>query len=207
MASRWWFKHDYRARSDTKLLELEFEFGMHEGYSLWFRMLEIMGEYGGKLSIAKLPLYASLIRIDLELFKRFLDFCISIELLHESDGFIVSKRFLQDYDAGNAISKTNSANANSRWQKEKSCDGNATADATASETPMPVTMQDTKQAAMQATETPKPKKPKAPDITGEIVSHWNSMANQNSQCARPSGHQHHNYPSWRTGYLWCHKWR
>lgn len=45
----WYFRHDYGARNDQKLIELDMELGAHIGYALWFQLLEVMGEMDGRL--------------------------------------------------------------------------------------------------------------------------------------------------------------
>ena len=125
---RWWFKHDYHAKNDSKLREIEIEFGMHESYSIWFRMLETMGECGGFLVRSKLPVYAKMIGIEAELLTRFIDHCIGISLLIETEEMIYSVRFLADYRASAEKSAKNSQNASKRWENERNANADAKAE-------------------------------------------------------------------------------
>ncbi len=43
MADKYWFKHDYNARNDEKILELRAEFGA-EGYGIFWMLMEKMAE-------------------------------------------------------------------------------------------------------------------------------------------------------------------
>jgi hypothetical protein len=130
----WYFRHDYKARNDVKIIELEIEFGHHVGYSLWFRLLETMGESGGKLSKAKLKLYAHMIGIDFEELDKFVKFCVGIGLLQEEDGFVFNLRFSTEYEKIKATSEKNSINAKERWSLSG---GNANAEANAKPKPKP----------------------------------------------------------------------
>ncbi len=67
MRGAWYFRHDYAAKADQKVMELEMEFGQHVGYSMWFRLLEEMGEAGSTMPKKKLKLYATTMQVDHEL--------------------------------------------------------------------------------------------------------------------------------------------
>jgi len=160
MRGAWYFKHDYSAKADQKVMELEMEFGQHIGYSMWFRLLEAMGEAGGTMPKKKLKLYAITMQVEYSVLCEFIKFCITIGLITETEECYFNDRFVQEYGKIRHVSEQNSKNANSRWDKEP--DAVAGADAPA------------KQPQKQ-TQT-KPKKEPTIDHTQQIVDYWNAKA-------------------------------
>ena len=90
----WYFRHDYSARNDRKIAELEMEMGDHVGYAMWFKLLEIMGEMGGSLSKDKLKVAAYSMRVPLDMLTQFIRICVRIELLEENGNEYVNARFV-----------------------------------------------------------------------------------------------------------------
>lgn len=129
MRGAWYFKHDYSAKADQRVIELEMEFGQHIGYSMWFRLLEAMGEAGGTMPKKKLKLYAITMQVEYGFLCEFIKFCISIGLITETEECYYNERFVEEYGKIRHVSEQNSKNANSRWDKEK--EPNAVADAPA----------------------------------------------------------------------------
>lgn len=115
----WYFRHDYKAKSDSKLIELECEFGFHESYSMWFRLLECMGELGGRIDQSKITMLSVMTRIDAKTIGLFVDKCIEIGLLISEDGFLYNNRFKREFDAIMKLSHTNAENASKRWEKKE----------------------------------------------------------------------------------------
>jgi len=118
MRGAWYFKHDYSAKADQKVMELEMEFGQHIGYSMWFRLLEAMGEAGGTMPKKKLKLYAITMQVEYSVLCEFIKFCITIGLITETEECYFNDRFVQEYGKIRHVSEQNSKNANSRWDKE-----------------------------------------------------------------------------------------
>ena len=115
----WYFRHDYKAKSDSKLIELECQFGFHESYSMWFRLLECMGEQGGSINMSKLMTISVMSRIDINALGSFIAKCVEIGLLVSEGGFIYSKRFKREFDSIMKLSHTNAENASKRWEKKE----------------------------------------------------------------------------------------
>jgi len=153
MRGAWYFKHDYSAKADQKVMELEMEFGQHIGYSMWFRLLEAMGEAGGTMPKKKLKLYAITMQVEYSVLCEFIKFCITIGLITETEECYFNDRFVQEYGKIRHVSEQNSKNANSRWDKEP--DAVAGADAPAK--------QPQKQTQIQLQAKPKPKPEPAPE--------------------------------------------
>ena len=97
MRGAWYFRHDYAAKADQKIMELEMEFGQHVGYSMWFRLLEAMGEAGGTMPKKKLKLYAITMQVECEFLMRFITYCIEIGLLKETDECYFNTRFIDEH--------------------------------------------------------------------------------------------------------------
>jgi uncharacterized protein YdaU (DUF1376 family) len=118
-----WFRHDFKAKSDSKLIQLECEFGQHEGYSMWFRLLEIMGETGGYLDTNNAKGNARLMATDMKTYQSFIAHCISLDLLiDDGDGRLVNDRFSHEIKWHNEKSRKNSDSAKARWNSERNAD-------------------------------------------------------------------------------------
>ena len=116
----WYFRHDFKAKSDSKVLDLEVEFGEHVGYALWFKLLECMGESGGKLPISKINVYSLALRISKSQLHKFIDYCVEIGLLCLESDCYVNKRFTIECERISQRSESASANAKQRWEGHKS---------------------------------------------------------------------------------------
>lgn len=115
----WYFRHDYSARNDRKITELEMEMGENIGYAMWFKMLEIMGEMGGSLSKDKLKVAAYSMRVPLDLLMQFIRICVRIELLDENGDEYVNARFAEECARIKETSQKASNSARIKWEKEK----------------------------------------------------------------------------------------
>ena len=115
----WYFRHDYSARNDRKITELEMEMGEHIGYAMWFKMLEIMGEMGGSLSKDKLKVAAYSMRVPLDLLMQFIRICVRIELLEENGDEYVNTRFAEECARIKETSQKASNSARIKWEKER----------------------------------------------------------------------------------------
>lgn len=129
MRGAWYFKHDYAAKADQKIIELEIEFGKHVGYSMWFRLLEAMGEAGGTMPKSKLKLYAITMQVEYDFLCQFIGYCIEIGLLTETDECYFNSRFVDDYCKIKNQSEKNSKNALSKWRSENKANAQANAQA------------------------------------------------------------------------------
>ena len=111
----WYFRHDYSARNDRKITELEMEMGENIGYAMWFKMLEIMGEMGGSLSKDKLKVAAYSMRVPLDLLMQFIRICVRIELLEENGDEYVNTRL----EECARIKETSQKASNSKNKKKR----------------------------------------------------------------------------------------
>ena len=111
-----WFKHDYNARNDEKVLELRSVYGA-EGYGVFWMLVESMAEteIGG--------LKASLIGglslgygVAKERLKEIVKYCVEIELLYEKDGLYFSGRLLKHKQERNLFSESGKNGAKKRWK-------------------------------------------------------------------------------------------
>ena len=115
----WYFRHDYSARNDRKITELEMEMGENIGYAMWFKMLEVMGEMGGSLSKDKLKVAAYSMRVPLDLLMQFIRICVRIELLDENGDEYVNPRFAEECARIKETSQKASNSAKIKWEKER----------------------------------------------------------------------------------------
>jgi hypothetical protein len=86
-----WFKHDYAARNDDKVLELRAEHGW-EGYGIFWAIIEYMAETGGGLDSRKLGAVAIGIGVDRQKFIEIVNFCKRNDLFSMSGKTIRSRR-------------------------------------------------------------------------------------------------------------------
>lgn len=75
-----WFKYDYDAADDPKVIELRIAYGMH-GLGLWVFLLGKLYKAGGRLVASELPAIAYTAQIPFGEFKEFVDKCVALELL------------------------------------------------------------------------------------------------------------------------------
>ena len=114
-----WFKHDYNARNDEKVLELRSEFGA-EGYGVFWMLIETMAENenGG----AKASLIGGLSHgygVAKDKLCDIIKYCVSVELVYEKDGFYFSKRLDKHKDERRQFSENGIEGAAKRWGSHK----------------------------------------------------------------------------------------
>ena len=115
----WYFRHDYSARNDRKITELEMEFGENIGYAMWFKLLEIMGEMGGSLPKEKMKVVAYALRVPLDVLTQFIRICVRIELLEENGNEYVNARFAEECARITETSRKAKEAARIKWEKER----------------------------------------------------------------------------------------
>lgn len=113
-----WFKHDYSARNDEKILELRAEYGW-EGYGIFFGLVEFMCETEtgcidtdriGGLSVGYGVAKDRLLAI--------IDFCISIDLFYvDDDGLVRNDRVLKHLESMKTFKEAGRKGAKKRWNK------------------------------------------------------------------------------------------
>ena len=113
----WYFRHDYSARNDRKITELEMEIGENIGYAMWFKLLEIMGEMGGSLPKEKMKVVAYALRVPLDVLLQFVRICVRIGLLTDNDDEYMNERFAKECAKIKDTSEKASNSAKIRWSK------------------------------------------------------------------------------------------
>ena len=113
----WYFRHDYSARNDRKITELEMEMGENIGYAMWFKLLEIMGEMGGSLPKEKMKVVAYALRVPLDVLLQFVRICVRIGLLTDNDDEYINERFAKECAKIKDTSEKASNSAKIRWSK------------------------------------------------------------------------------------------
>jgi hypothetical protein len=123
MKETFYFRHDYNARNDERILELRSEFGW-EGYGLYWAIIETIAENdnGGINSQAIGGLSIGL-NYPKDKVKKLLDFCIEIGLFLNDDGFIHSKRFDEHLEFRGKLSNAGAKGAKKRWDKYRGANG------------------------------------------------------------------------------------
>lgn len=111
-----WFKHDYNARNDEKILELRSVYGA-EAYGVYWMIIESMAETGcggiksnliGGLSLGYGVAKDKLIAI--------IKYCLEIGLFYEEDGFYFSKRMVKHKQEREVFSINGKIGAENRWK-------------------------------------------------------------------------------------------
>jgi len=110
-----YFRHDYNARNDDKILELRSKFGA-EGYGIFWMIIETMAENenGG----AKAGLIGGLslgYGVAKDLLINVFNYCIELGLFYEESGYYYSKRLLTHKEFRKVLSENGAAGAAKRW--------------------------------------------------------------------------------------------
>ena len=90
-----WFRHDYNARNDEKILELMSEYGA-ESYGIYWMIIETMAENeNGCIKSSLIGGLSHGFRVAKSRLVEIINCCIRVELLHEKDGNYFSNRLLK----------------------------------------------------------------------------------------------------------------
>lgn len=129
-SSNHFFSHDFNARNNYKFLDLRVEFGWW-GYGVFWAVCETIAENDKPINRDKLGALALSLGVEKEKLVCFVDFCISINLFQEDDGFICSDELNKRLEYKREKSRKAKENAEKRWSKanamQTQCDGNAVA--------------------------------------------------------------------------------
>jgi hypothetical protein len=117
----YWFKHDFNARRDQKILEMRSVYGA-EGYGWWWMLIEMMREssdYKLKLSGKyAIPTLAKELDTDPAQLQQFIDDCIhEFELFQSDKKTFWSPSLMRRMTAYNDVIEKRREAANSRWNK------------------------------------------------------------------------------------------
>lgn len=111
-----WFKHDYNARNDEKILELRSVCGV-EAYGIYWMIIESMAETGcggvkstliGGLSLGYGVAKDRLLEV--------IKYCLEIGLFYEEDGIYFSKRMVKHKQEREVYAKNGKVGAENRWK-------------------------------------------------------------------------------------------
>lgn len=125
MKETFYFPHDYGARNDPKLQKLLRELG-HEGKSVFWDIIEMLFENGGRLELAECDSYAFALRTQCDIIKR----VVSDFNLFQNDGvFFWSNSVLCRLKDREERSEKARKSAEKRWYNANAmrtqCEGNA----------------------------------------------------------------------------------
>lgn len=112
-----YFSHDHNARNDPKLLKVR----QHEdwfGYGLYWGIVEILYEQGGRIRLDEMDAIAFDLRISLEKLGKF--FNDYPDLFTVDNEFVTSESALRRMNEIKSRSKINKKNAEAGWVKRKS---------------------------------------------------------------------------------------
>lgn len=124
MKKTFYFSHDFNARNDVKLQEVMMRMG-HEGIGLFWCLVEMMYEQGGKLEIDQCDSIAFAIRTESEKIKTLIDI-----VFEKDDTYFWSKSVLKRIKMQQEKSKKAKESAQKRWKNEaKSSNASSDADA------------------------------------------------------------------------------
>ncbi len=115
-----WFKHDYSARNDEKILELRAEYGW-KGYGLFFGLVESMCETEtGCIDTERIGGLSVGYGLPKDELLTFIEFCLDIELFYEDEeGLVKNKRVIEHLEHMNTLKEAGKKGAQKRWNKQK----------------------------------------------------------------------------------------
>ena len=111
-----WFKHDYNARNDEKILELRSIYGA-ESYGIYWMIVESMAETGcggikatliGGLSLGYGVAKDRLLDV--------IKYCLELDLFYENDGVYYSKRMVKHKQERESFAQNGKVGAENRWK-------------------------------------------------------------------------------------------
>jgi hypothetical protein len=112
--NRFYFSHDYNARNDIKLAELNADLGM-EGVGIYWCLIEILYENDGYLSMTDIPRIAKGLRINATALQSVID----TSLFEHNEEQFWSNSVLKRLEERNEKSKKASESALNRWGKHR----------------------------------------------------------------------------------------
>jgi len=110
-----WFKHDYNARNDEKILELRSLHGA-EAYGVYWMIVETMADNdNGGIKANLIGGLSHGYGVAKGRLQEIIECCISVELFYEKDGYYFSKRMLRHKDERKLYSENGKQGAEKRW--------------------------------------------------------------------------------------------
>ena len=118
-----WFRHDYNARNDEKILELMSEYGA-ESYGIYWMIIETMAENeNGCIKASLLGGLSHGFRVAKTRLIEIIQCCIRVELLHEKDGNYFSNRLLKHKEERKFFSDKGKEGAAIKKEKNRGASG------------------------------------------------------------------------------------
>lgn len=105
-----WFKHDYNARNDPKLLEVNMTFGA-EGIGIYWMLVELLYEQHGILNNKEIATLIYSFRLDENKVNEIIKLCF----ISDEDGNVTSQRVKEQIAAVDEKSEKASYAAQKRW--------------------------------------------------------------------------------------------
>lgn len=109
----YYFSHDYGARNDPKLQKVLMKLGQ-EGKGVYWDLIEILFEEGGKLLLSECESYAFALRVDLKVIQSLIN---DFELFKKDDIYFWSNSVLKRLEIRENKSIKASENARKRWDR------------------------------------------------------------------------------------------
>ncbi|MES2287412.1 MAG: Lin1244/Lin1753 domain-containing protein [Bacteroidota bacterium] len=110
-----WFKHDYNARNDEKILELRSLHGA-ESYGIYWMIVETMADNdNGGINKKLLGGLSGGYGVAKGRLQEIIECCLEIELFYEKDGFYYSGRMLRHKKEREVYSVKGKEGAEKRW--------------------------------------------------------------------------------------------
>lgn len=111
----YWFKHDYNARNDEKILELLSEYGA-EAYGIYWMIVETMAENeNGGVKATLMGGLSHGFRVAKGRLIEIIDTCLAIDLFYEKEGFYYSRRMLRHKEERKFLSEMGKNGAEKKW--------------------------------------------------------------------------------------------
>jgi hypothetical protein len=118
-----WFKHDYNARNDEKILELTSEHGA-ESYGIYWMIVESMAENdNGGVKASLIGGLSHGFRVAKVRLIEIIDACLLIGLFYEKDGFYYSNRMLKHKEERKFFSEMGKEGAEKKKAKYRGASG------------------------------------------------------------------------------------
>lgn len=110
-----WFKHDYNARNDEKILELLSEHGA-ESYGIYWMIVETMAENdNGGVKASLMGGLSHGFRVAKGRLIEIIECCLRVELFYEKEGFYYSNRMLKHKEERKFLSEMGKNGAEKKW--------------------------------------------------------------------------------------------
>jgi hypothetical protein len=109
----YYFSHDYGARNDPKLQKVLMKLGQ-QGKGVYWDLIEMLFEEGGKLLLSECESYAFALRVDLKIIQSLIN---DFELFEKNDIYFWSNSVLKRLEIRENKSIKASENARKRWDR------------------------------------------------------------------------------------------